>query len=240
MRTRNHCKLNWWRLAEDAAREDRAGLGLRPNAFERESKPALRKAPARDARTFRPRAAYYLALLTMSCTVLTPSGVSANPASQQTSAESSATSANNPQGVAVRAVPVDKPRPPAAEKPSVGEPGHARSPLVPRPPNHRSVSKPSHPELPANHRLQSMMGKGVNVHSVRSDKIGLAGKTRLSSNPSAHSAEPIRLSSTARPAAPPVSSVRHRGPNPAVIAGSVNPGRTSNGAIDGTRMHRKP
>jgi hypothetical protein len=34
--------------------------------------------------------------------------------------------------------------------------------------------------------------------------------------------------------------VRHRSPNPAVVAGSVSSDRRNNGVINGTRMNRKP
>jgi hypothetical protein len=40
--------------------------------------------------------------------------------------------------------------------------------------------------------------------------------------------------------APPLSNVRHRSPNPAIIAGSAELGKRSTGAIDGKQVHRRP
>jgi hypothetical protein len=42
-----------------------------------------------------------------------------------------------------------------------------------------------------------------------------------------------------RPAAPPLSSVRHRGANPGVVSGSANSDGRNTGAINGTRMNRR-
>lgn len=43
-----------------------------------------------------------------------------------------------------------------------------------------------------------------------------------------------------RAAAPPLSNVRHRGPNPAVIASSTDVSKRNTGALDGKQVHRRP
>jgi hypothetical protein len=48
-----------------------------------------------------------------------------------------------------------------------------------------------------------------------------------------------RLLTRAAPA-PPLSNMRHRSPNPAVIAGSVDVGKRNAGALDGKQVHRRP
>ncbi|MGA8505034.1 MAG: hypothetical protein WB762_05450 [Candidatus Sulfotelmatobacter sp.] len=58
----------------------------------------------------------------------------------------------------------------------------------------------------------------------------------------------VRLAGTVRPTAaslnPSLNNVRHRGPNPAVVGGSAggsaNLHSSNTGAINGTRMKRKP
>jgi hypothetical protein len=47
-------------------------------------------------------------------------------------------------------------------------------------------------------------------------------------------------SRVSRPALSSPGTVRHRGPNPAVVAGTLNVASRSTGAIDGTRMRRRP
>jgi hypothetical protein len=51
---------------------------------------------------------------------------------------------------------------------------------------------------------------------------------------------PARPRTMVRPAPATLSSVRHRGPNPAVIGGLGNTMTSSTGSISGTGMHRRP
>ena len=80
----------------------------------------------------------------------------------------------------------------------------------------------------------------MNLHQPGSDKSGGAAKGGLIQNETVHNALPVRPSSVVRPTAPSLNNVRHRGPNPAVIGGSANSDRRNTGAINGTRMNRKP
>lgn len=57
--------------------------------------------------------------------------------------------------------------------------------------------------------------------------------------PSAVRSRPIRPKRAARTALPRLSDVRHRGPNPAVISGSVSLRNRNTGVIDGTKVHRR-
>jgi hypothetical protein len=51
---------------------------------------------------------------------------------------------------------------------------------------------------------------------------------------------PAQKRATLRAVRPPAPAVRHLGPNPAVITGSAPLSQRSTGAIDGTKVHRKP
>jgi len=51
---------------------------------------------------------------------------------------------------------------------------------------------------------------------------------------------PLRARGPAGPAAPPLSNVRHRSPNPAVMGGSADASKRNAGAIDGRQVHRRP
>ena len=59
-------------------------------------------------------------------------------------------------------------------------------------------------------------------------------------NPTAGRYPHVRSPGPVRAAAPPLSSVRHRSPNPAVIGGSTDLGKRNSGAIDGKQAHRRP
>jgi hypothetical protein len=48
-----------------------------------------------------------------------------------------------------------------------------------------------------------------------------------------------RAPSVVRPTAPSFSIVRHRSPNPAVVAGAPNSRSSSAAALNGTRMNRR-
>jgi hypothetical protein len=67
-----------------------------------------------------------------------------------------------------------------------------------------------------------------------------SAKRALIQNPTAGKRPPVRLPGRAGAAAPPLSNVRHRSPNPAVIAGSAELSKRSIGAIDGKQVHRRP
>ena len=67
-----------------------------------------------------------------------------------------------------------------------------------------------------------------------------AAKGALIQNPTAGRRPPVRLPGPIGAAEPPLSKVRHRSPNPPVVAGSAELSKRSTGAIDGIQVHRKP
>lgn len=149
--------------------------------------------------------------------------------SQQTSAESSATTL-------VAGNPAKEQRSPrhASDK------NHLRS--------RASLTASNHPKQVPNGRKGSISANAANLHQPGLAKAGAAAKGGLIQNKIASKATPVRLPGTVRPAAaslnPSLNNVRHRGPNPAVVGGSAGGSANSNssntGAINGTRMHRKP
>jgi hypothetical protein len=75
-------------------------------------------------------------------------------------------------------------------------------------------------------------------------RSGGAAKGGLVQSEAVNSAQHARSTSAVRPATaslnPSLNNIRHRGPNPAVVGGSANFKSSNTGAINGTRMHRKP
>ena len=166
--------------------------------------------------------------LTIAC-VLWIEGTTCAASSQQTSAEGSATT-------------------PVAGNPSKEQryPRHASDKNHPR--SRASLTAANHPKQLPNDRKRSIPGNAANLHQSGSGKSGAAAKGGLIQNETARNAMPVRPPGTVRPTAtmlnPSLNNVRHRGPNPAVVGGSaggsVNLNSSNAGAINGTRMPRKP
>jgi hypothetical protein len=171
---------------------------------------------------------FLILILTMSSAALMPGTGYASP-SQQTSAESSANTA------------------------SAGNPSdEQRDPCHGSDKNHpcrrARLTVANYPERPPKLQKRSTPGSAVYLHRPGSGKAGAAAKSGLIQNETASNAMLVRLPGTGRPPAPSLNpslnNVRHRGPNAAVVGGSAggsaNLNCSNTGAINGTRMHRKP
>ena len=168
-------------------------------------------------------------IVTMSWAALMPGTGYAAP-SQQTSAESSAT--DSPLAGTIPPRNKDLPR-------------HASDKNHPR--SRASLTAANRPKQLPNSRKRSIPGNAMNLHQPGSDKSGGAAKGGLIQNETVSNALPVRPPSIVRlrhNAQPSLNNVRHRGPNPAVVGGSAggsaNLDSSNTGAINGTRMHRKP
>jgi hypothetical protein len=159
-------------------------------------------------------------VLTMGCAGLM-FGTGHAAQSQQASAESSATTlvAGNP----------------SKEKRS---PRHASDKNHPR--SRASLTASRHPKQLPNGGKSSMLGNAANLQRPGSGKSGAAATGGLVQSEAVNSAQRVRSTSAVRPAAASLNNIRHRGPNPAVVGGSANFKSSNTGAINGTRMHRKP
>ena len=167
-------------------------------------------------------------IVPMSWAVLMPGADYAAP-SPQTSAESSATTA-------------------VAGNPSKEQrsPRHASDKNLPR--SRASLTPANNPEQLPKGRKRSIPGKAANLHQPGSGKSGAATKGGLIQNGTASNAMSVRPPGTVRPTTatlnPSFNNVRHRGPNSGVVGGSAggsaNLNSSNTGAINGTRMHRKP
>jgi hypothetical protein len=174
------------------------------------------------------RLLFLILIVPMSRAALLP-GTSYAAPSQQTSAGSSAAT-------------------PVAGNPSKEQqyPRHASDKNHPRSRARPTVA--NHPKQLPNSRTRSMPRNAANLHQPGSGKSGAAAKGGSIQNETASNATPVRPPGTVRPTAttlnPSLNNVRHRRPNSAVVGGSAGGSANSNsgntGAINGTRMHRKP
>ena len=156
---------------------------------------------------------------------------------QQVSSESSANAGNNPR---------DSEQPAADGKQTDGklsdDEGGDRV--------HGSERNRSHTRIgitslnrPARIPQTGNLGNGnvVNAHQARSIRPrGLAREGDLQSERREDSALPTRPPGVFAHRGSLASDVRHRGPNTAVVDGSMNPNIRSTGEIHGSRMHHKP
>ena len=198
-----------------------------------------------------------LLVLTIGCAALMQGTSYASPP-QQAPAESSANKNS--------AKPADRlydDRSHDSERAAPADDGHRRKEGSPagqsdQPRNRRHASAKNHPrsraslaaanrpkQLP-NSRKRSLPG------NTMKDKSGGAAKGGLIQNERVNNALPVGPTSVARPTVaslnkvlnpalnPAPNSERHRGPNPAVVGGPANSTRSNTGAINGTRMNRRP
>jgi hypothetical protein len=180
--------------------------------------------------------------------------VPSSPASRQTAPESSAnTASEHPRDPARRdAAPADdgrhQPGGKADEQPDLRRAYHKNQ--RPSGVSLTGLTKANRPNQLSNSRQRSLPGNAL--HQPGSDKPGSVAKGGLIQTETAQNALPVRTSSVVRPTVASFNNARpggrswlwsagrHRGPNPAVVGGSANSDSRNTGAMNGTRMNRKP
>ena len=158
--------------------------------------------------------------------------------SQETSPASSANPASGHPSDAGRGAPAGDGRHPAEGSASdqhrdnggVSGPNHR--------PSRTSFTKVNRPMPIPKSRQPPMPGNALHPPGSNISTGGAKGGLIL--NQTVNSASPIRTTSVVRPTGPILNSVRHRGPNPAVVGGSLNLRSSNAGTINGTHMNRKP
>ena len=100
-----------------------------------------------------------------------------------------------------------------------------------------AVGKPPQ-QLPK--RQARVASAGAMNPRIGSDGSLPSAKGSLIQNPTAGRYGPVRSPGPVGVAASPLSNVRHRSPNPAVIAGSAGLGNRNTAAIDGKQVYRRP
>jgi len=95
-------------------------------------------------------------------------------------------------------------------------------------------------QLPATQK-RPLPRNAASLRQPASARSGAAAKSALIQNETAKHALPVR-STSVRPSVASLNptNVRHRGSNPAVVGGLANSANSHTGAINGTRMHRRP
>ncbi len=187
----------------------------------------------------------YLALLTVGFASLmlmrgTSFAAPLNPALQQTSPESAANTAIDHPRAAGHAAPADDGNRQKTAKPSDerqdgshgSENNQVRSPA--------DLTSTNRPKRIPNSREDSTSGNAMKLRRPRAINNGGLAKGGLIKNEKVSDARPVQTLSVARSAAPSLNNVRHRGANPAVIGGSTISDSRNAGAINGTRMNRRP
>jgi hypothetical protein len=160
-------------------------------------------------------------------------------AAEQSSFTSSAdTASDRPRGA--HAALADGGKRHVGEKPSGEQPGNRRPSGKNHPPSQARLPKTNRPNQPPKGRERSTSGDAMNPHESGSDKSGGAAKAGLIQNETVNSAPRVRPPSAVRLTAPSIDNARHRSPNSAVVGGSANSTTRNTGAINGTRMNRKP
>jgi hypothetical protein len=184
-----------------------------------------------------------LLFLTVSCAALMPGtdyAAPSNPASQQKSLESAAKTVSDYPRDGEHAAPSDDRKHQKDGKTSDEQRDyrHAsdKDPLRSR----ASLTKANRPKQLPNRQKCAIPGHAMNLHQPGSTKSGGAREDGLIQNGAVNNTQPVRPPSVVRPTVQSPNNVRHRGANPAVIGGSANSDSRNTGAINGTRMIRRP
>jgi hypothetical protein len=179
--------------------------------------------------------------LTMGWAALTQGtgyAVPTTPASQQSSAPSSVTTASGRLDAPGRADASDDAKHLAVGSTSRLHQEQHRAPTTNHPPSRAGLTSTNRPKQLPDSRQRSLDGKAMNHQGSGSGKPWGAGKGELGETVHNASASPTSSADWSRGPSPNV--VHHRGTSPAVLSGSMNADRRNNGAINGTRMNRKP
>ena len=182
-----------------------------------------------------------LLFLTMSWAALMPATGYATPsstASQRSSPEASVSTASGHPGDAGRADVSDDGKHLADRSASGLHPEQHRTSTTNHAPSRAGLTSANRPKQLPNNRQRSPRGNAMNLEGSGSSRD--AGKGGLMPGETVHNALASRTSSDVWTGRHSLNVVHHRGANPAVVAGSVNSDRRNNGAINGTRMNRKP
>jgi hypothetical protein len=114
--------------------------------------------------------------------------------------------------------------------------GHGFARNQPR--SHASLTKANFPKQLPNNRERLPSGNAL--YQPGSRRSVVAAKERLTPHETIKHGLSVRPPTVVRATGPSLGNVPHHGPNPAVIGGFANSKTGNIGAIDGTRMARKP
>jgi hypothetical protein len=94
-------------------------------------------------------------------------------------------------------------------------------------------------QLP-NDRERPTSGNPMNIRQPASNRSDAASKEGLLQNDTTNRVLTVRAPTVSWPGGPPRDNTRHRGPNPAVVDGTMNSKTGNTGAINATRMNPRP
>jgi hypothetical protein len=124
--------------------------------------------------------------------------------------------------------PADAPR-----RPAQGDAGRVRRHLG------AASQKVNRPKQLLNCHQGSPPDNPMNLIQPGSSRSVAATRNVFIRNETVNNALAVRTPSVLRPTVPLLNNVRHRGPNPAVMGGSLNSHGTNTGTINGTRMNHR-
>jgi len=184
-----------------------------------------------------------LACLIIGCAVLMRGPAYAAPdtmTSQQASAASSSNAASHGPGEVGQAAPVTLEKQPAKGNSSDAPPMRRDVSREGRPRGRSNPTKTERFPQVSNNASRSMLGTTGNHEQPGSSALGRTAMGGPIRNQGVRHAFSVQPASGARFNTPTLNNVRHRSPNPAIVGGSGNITRKNDGALDGTRMPRKP
>lgn len=163
---------------------------------------------------------------------------SLNPASQQSSSESVANTVGGQPQDARRGARFEEGTQIPKASDEQGDHRHASDKN--RLHRTRSLTKTNHPKQLLNNGERSTPRNTMNLDQPGSPKSRGASKDAVFQNGPLHSGPSAGLPRAVQRGATSLSNVRHRGPNAPIVGGMGSSHTRNTGAVDGSRMNRKP
>lgn len=186
--------------------------------------------------------AAYLILLMIICPALAPGAACADAsgfAYQQTSPVTAPNKlSEHPQNTEHTPAPGGEKNQQVVRSPNEQrDPRHAPGTEPPR--DRKSVTTANRSKHGPNNREYSTSTNVTNHQRSSSAKSEAAAKDGFTWTETVHNSQPVRPPAVARPAAPSLNNVRHRGVNPAIVGGPESSKTRNTGAIDGSHMNHR-
>jgi len=124
-------------------------------------------------------------------------------------------------------------------KTSDDQPGHPRASVKNHPRGNANLSKARLPKPLPSTRERSTVGK-ASVSQPLSNRPNVTSRGASIGGQTVSKPRTIHSAAVSRPSAPSPANLRHRSPNPATLGGSASPIAANTGALNGSRMSRRP
>lgn len=120
------------------------------------------------------------------------------------------------------------------------QPGHPHASKENHPRGNANLPKARLPKPLPNNRERSTVGKAGSLSQPLSNRPNVTARGASIEGQTVSKPRTLHSAAVSRPSAPAPANLRHRSPNPATLGGSASPIAANTGALNGSRMSRRP